>query len=64
VAGLADVAKEGLVGGKGRAQVIGKLVEQPEAGVVAGTFVVGAGISQANDRRIGSGMIQTVSCGR
>ena len=32
-----------------RADVVGKVVDQPEAGVVAGLFVFGAGIAEADD---------------
>src|SRR5471032_2048183 len=38
-------------------QAVGQIVDQPEAGVVAGLFVFGAGIAEADDQTYGHGLL-------
>src|SRR5471030_2760851 len=38
-------------------QAVGEIVDQPEAGVVAGLFVFGAGIAEADDQTYGHGLL-------
>ncbi|GGI53739.1 hypothetical protein GCM10011430_09130 [Oxalicibacterium solurbis] len=46
------------------ADVVREIVDQPEAGVVAGLFVFGAGVAEADDEADGHGGAQKRAKGR
>ncbi|CFU01353.1 Uncharacterised protein [Bordetella pertussis] len=53
VARLGEHAEEPFLQRKRGAQVVGQVVGEPETGVVAGRFVVGAGVAQPDDQANG-----------